>query len=194
MKEAEQRTRPKPTRPEPMLPHLPIPPLPSEGAEMKKDPALPGETPLTPPADDLLLPADTPVHRSSSSFSFPTPTTLIPSNLSKSSSDTASSTGAAPRFLQNSTALQQELSEQLAQMATQLKRNALHFSDSLAKDQAVVEDTQQKLEGNFDVMQKERIRLRDHKGKSTSTTCLVVLIIVTVLMLFMLMVSIIRFT
>jgi hypothetical protein len=32
----------------------------------------------------------------------------------------------------NSNALQQELSDQLAHMATQLKRNAIHFSDSLA--------------------------------------------------------------
>ena len=79
-------------------------------------------------------------------------------------------------------------------MAAQLKRNAIHFSASLAKDQAVVEDAQQKLESNYDVMTKERVRLRDHRGKSGSTTCMVLAIVVLVLVLFMLMVSIIRFS
>lgn len=79
-------------------------------------------------------------------------------------------------------------------MATQLKRNAQHFSNSLAQDQAVVEETQQKLESNFDIMQKERVRLRDHRGKSGSTTCLVMLIMMTVLLLFVIMVYLIRFT
>ncbi|KII92205.1 hypothetical protein PLICRDRAFT_464542 [Plicaturopsis crispa FD-325 SS-3] len=67
------------------------------------------------------------------------------------------------------------MSEQLAQMATQLKRNAMHFSESLARDQAVVDEAQEKLEGNYDVMKKERVRLRDHRGKSGSTTCLVLM-------------------
>lgn len=79
-------------------------------------------------------------------------------------------------------------------MATQLKRNALHFSDSLVKDKAVVEETQEKLEGNLGVMLKERLRLRDFRGKSQSTTCLVVGIVVTVLLLFMFMVSVVRFS
>ena len=60
-------------------------------------------------------------------------------------------------------------------MATQLKRNAIHFSDSLAKDQAVVEDAQMKIEGNYDVMQRERLRVRDLRGTTGSTTCLVVI-------------------
>lgn len=144
---------------------------------------------------DDLLPADTPTYPPSTSVSFPTPMTLIPTLPSpEGGKASAVTTGAAPRFLQNSTALQQELSDQLAQMATQLKRNAVHFSGTLARDQAVVEETKTKLESNFDDMHKERIRLRDHRGKSGSTTCLVVLIVLTVVLLFMLMVSIIRFT
>jgi len=79
-------------------------------------------------------------------------------------------------------------------MAVQLKRNALHFSDSLSKDKATVEEAQQKLERNFDVMQKERIRLRDHRGKSSSTTWLVVAIVLAVVLLFSLMVLLIRLT
>lgn len=79
-------------------------------------------------------------------------------------------------------------------MAQQLKRNAVHFSNSLEKDKAVVEDAQIKLEGNYEVMQKERVRLRDHRGKSWGTTCMVVGIVLLVLLVFMLMVSVIRFS
>ena len=79
-------------------------------------------------------------------------------------------------------------------MATQLKRNAIHFSESLAKDQAVVEDAQEKIEGNYDVMKKERLRVRDLRGKTGSTTCLVVMSVVAVLVAFVFMVLLIRAT
>ncbi len=130
----------------------------------------------------------------------PATPTRTPLSYSASSTSTAtavepsSSTLNARKRLQASTALQEELSVQLAQMATQLKRNALHFSDSLVKDEAVIEETQEKLEGNFGVMLKERLRLRDFRGKSRSTTWLVVGIVIAVLLLFMLMVSVIRFS
>ncbi|KAH0580296.1 hypothetical protein H2248_001809 [Termitomyces sp. 'cryptogamus'] len=156
---------------------------------------------LSIPTDDLLLPADTPSYPSSTSFSFPTPMTLIPTTIPSStdpstSTSTAVTTGAAPRlgFLQNPNAIQEELFDQISQMATQLKRNTVHFSELLTKDKAVVEETKEKLESNFDVMQKERLRLRDHRGKSWGTTWLSVLVMVTVLLLFVIMVGIIRFT
>jgi len=79
-------------------------------------------------------------------------------------------------------------------MAQQLKRNAMHFSSSLEKDKSVVEDAQQKLEGNYDVMQKERVRLRDRSSASRSNTCLVIGVVALVLLVFMLMVSVIRFS
>jgi len=107
------------------------------------------------------------------------------------SKPTARSTAAG---LQNSQALQQELSDQLALMASQLKRNAQHFSDTLSKDNALVEETGEKLESNFGFMQKERVRLRDHSGKSWNTTWLVFGSITLVLTLFVLMVAIIRVT
>lgn len=84
--------------------------------------------------------------------------------------------------------------DQVAHMATQLKRNTLHFSEMLRKDQAVVEETKEKLESNFDVMQKERLRLRDHRSKSWGTTWLTVLVVLAVLILFVMMVGIIRLT
>lgn len=77
-------------------------------------------------------------------------------------------------------------------MATQLKRNALHFSDSLAKDKAVIEETQEKLEGNLGTMLKERLRLRDFRSKGRSTTYLVVGIVLAVLLLFIFTVAAIR--
>jgi hypothetical protein len=91
-------------------------------------------------------------------------------------------------------AVHEELSAQLAQMATQLKRNAIHFSDTLAKDQAVVEGTQLKMESNFDELQKERVRLRDHSGKSRGTTWLTLFSIIVVFASFFVMFFIIRFT
>jgi SNARE protein 1 len=117
---------------------------------------------------------------------------LVPT-LPASSSATSKIT-ATPTLLQNSRALQEELSEQLALMATQLRRNATHFADSLVKDKSVVEAMQEKLEGNFDFMKKERVRLRDFRGKSGGTTCLVIMSILVVLVAFMLMVMVIRVT
>jgi hypothetical protein len=128
---------------------------------------------------------------------------LLPSNPAESTNAATSayargfSSSATVRKLggtQTSMALQEELSSQLELMAQQLKRNAMHFSDSLVKDKAVVEDAQVKLEVNHDVMMKERTRLRDHRGKSLGTTCMTLGIVVLVLVVFMLMVSLIRFS
>ena len=59
-----------------------------------------------------------------------------------------------PALLQNSAALQEEMSEQLAAMAAQLKRNAVHFAGALEKDRAVVQGAQEKVGRNYDVMQR----------------------------------------
>jgi len=199
VKEVEQRTVPKPKRRQPLLAQLQPPsPLPSEDASSSIKEAIRQQraesSEVLPTNDHLSFPADELSVASESSFTSLVPT-LIPSTLpSKNVASTAISTAATQRFPQSSTAIQQELSEQLAQMATQLKRNATHFSESLAKDKGVVEEMQHKLERNLDVMQKERLRLRDHRSKSKSTTCLVVGIIMTVLLLFMIMVYVIRFT
>ncbi|KAF9497914.1 hypothetical protein BDN71DRAFT_1587875 [Pleurotus eryngii] len=180
LKDVGKRFTPKRARPKSILAQLPVPGVGGGGAPAGLDES----APLL-PADDLLLPPlETP--------SFPSP---IPTLLATTAPPLASkSTAVAPKFLHNTHALHEELSEQLAQMATQLKRNAVHFSESLAKDQAVVEDAQEKLEGNLGMMTKERVRLRDHRGKSGSTTCLVVLSLITVCALFVLMFFVIRFT
>ena len=50
-------------------------------------------------------------------------------------------------------AIYEELSVQLTQMTTQLKRNAVHFSDTLARDQVVVKEPKLKLKSIHDPMQ-----------------------------------------
>jgi len=147
------------------------PPPYQEGDEVVEDPTSPKPTPPTPedlPITDDLLTA---------------PSEKLPSPTSSSR-----------RVPLSTTAVHEELSAQLAQMATQLKRNAIHFSDTLAKDQAVVEETKLKLESNFDELQKERTRLRDHSGKSRGTTWLTAFSVIAVLVSFFVMFFIIRFT
>jgi heme/copper-type cytochrome/quinol oxidase subunit 3 len=79
-------------------------------------------------------------------------------------------------------------------MTTQPKRNAIHFSDTLARDQAVVEETKLKMESNYDSMHEERTRLRDHTSKSRNTTWLTLFSIIAVFVSFFVMFFIIRFT
>ena len=92
------------------------------------------------------------------------------------------------------TALHEELASQLEVMAAQLKRNAIHTSTSLARDRAVLEDLDVKVEANHEVMTKERTRLRDHSSKSSGTTWLSLGIILLVLLIFVVMVGLIRFS
>lgn len=126
----------------------------------------------------------------SPSFVSPVPTLISPL-FPTASKSTAIATGA---FSENSKARQEAMTEQLAQMAVQLRKNAERFSDSLGKDKAVIEELDTKLGGNLDEMGKERIRLRDHRGKSGSTTCLTIFAVVGVLVVFMFMIALIRLT
>ncbi|KAG6907324.1 hypothetical protein DXG01_009406 [Tephrocybe rancida] len=156
-----------------ILPTLPRPAPPRsltlDLAPSSSLPTVDGEGPAV-PTDDLLLPADTSAYPTSTSFIFPTPIpplSAIPSTSTtnllppfQSTSTAAATTG----FLPASNALQNELTTQLANMAAQLRRNAQHFSETLGRDQAVTDELQEKLTGNFDVMKKERVRLRDHRA------------------------------
>jgi Membrane fusion protein Use1 len=187
---------PKAARPEPFLPHIPIPTTVNGTAPRLSEATTPPSLNIAPPplptGDLLLFPSDqSTLLPPSSSNLLTSPNTLL-SPVAPASAKKSVATATA--VLQNSSALQQELSDQLAQMASQLKRNAIHFSESLARDQAVVDDTQVKIEGNHDVMMKERIRLRDHRGKSGLTTCLVLMSLLVVVISFMLMFFVIRFT
>jgi len=79
-------------------------------------------------------------------------------------------------------------------MAAQLKRNVQHFSASLEKDKDVIEETQDKIDGNFSLMLKERIQLRDFRTRSKGSTWMVIGVVVIVLALFVVMVGVIRFS
>jgi hypothetical protein len=105
---------------------------------------------------------------------------------------TPDSANKGERKIDHSNTLQSELASQLASMATQLKRNAIYFSESLEKDHAVVTDAQEKVERNFESMKKERTRLRDHSADSRGMTCFVVFSLVMVSVLFTLMILIMR--
>ena len=192
--EVNDRIKPPTTRPTPILPTLPLPkiskpPVPSiyvsdehASARTQHDTSHGESKSVT---GQLRSPSDTLLDTA------PVSATLLPADPPSSA---APSTKAAPAFLQNSSAIQEELSAQLAQMATQLKRNAQHFSESLEKDKALVQETQEKLERNHDVMSRERVRVRDHHSKSWGTTWLVMLSMIVALVGFILTFFVIRFT
>ncbi|KAG8970330.1 hypothetical protein FRC03_009603 [Tulasnella sp. 419] len=115
---------------------------------------------------------------------------------SKESAESASGPTTTTRQTATSSSLQtqEELSAQLAQMAAQLKRNALHFSDSLAKEKGVLEEAQVKLESNYGLMKIQRLRLRDFTGKSGGTTWMVLGAIACVIIAWVIMFMIIRLT
>jgi hypothetical protein len=115
---------------------------------------------------------------------------FLPPDRMPSGGDAAS----ASALLQHSTALQEELAEQLAQMAGQLRRNAEHFSSALVADQGVLRAAEEKVGANLDVMKRERVRLRDHRGKALGTTCLTISSVVVVAIAFLVMFFVIRFT
>ncbi|KAH9069753.1 hypothetical protein EDB83DRAFT_2674117 [Lactarius deliciosus] len=142
--------RPEPSRLEPFLPTLPCP---SPCVPPKPDLPTDAEASVAAAAAD----ADLLLGESDGPFLPPdrTPSTAGTHN---TGGDTASES-ALP---QHSTALQEELAAQPAQMAGQIRRNAEHVSGALAAGE--------KAGANLDVMKRERARLRDHRGKALGTT------------------------
>ncbi len=69
-----------------------------------------------------------------------------------------------------------------------------HFSTALAADQAVLHNAEEKIGTNYDVMKRERLRLRDHRGKSLGTTCLTITSVLVVAIAFLVVFFILRFT
>lgn len=199
-----------PPRVEPILPTLPLPPsstrrvTPSvvHGLASPSDATSGPIEEAKPPAADvglllgsaeeenLRLPFDNTVDEGAASSSILFPHTKIPVPSLASAVDAAPSQGLLP----HSTALQEELSAQLAQMAGQLRRNAEHFSTALAADQAVLRGAEEKIGANYDVMKRERVRLRDHRGKSLGTTCLTITSVLVVAFAFLVMFFLLRFT
>ncbi|KAJ7248618.1 hypothetical protein B0H12DRAFT_1123470, partial [Mycena haematopus] len=194
MQELEKRTAPKQTRLQPILPQIPAPPdEPEPAPRPQRTPdaiIAPGEdpSPATLPTDGLLLSgADVARARLLSSPH----DTLFPSFTSATKSTT---TAVEPRNMQLSNARQRDMADQMELMATQLKRNAIHFGELLAKDQAVLEETDKKLEGNFGYMQQTQTRTKSLNAKTRSSTWIRMLIILFVVVVFMFMVFFMRFS
>ncbi|EJD02919.1 uncharacterized protein FOMMEDRAFT_85219 [Fomitiporia mediterranea MF3/22] len=216
--EINEDLKPRPHLPNPILPTLPRPSLLSQQADSAEDEKLrlaanevlmhvdvselngqdtvPPSTlsmePQISTEDEDFLPDTLPNKLSNPS------TTLIPPALPSTSTSTDSTSRPAGSItggpLQTSTALHEELSNQLAQMATQLRRNAEQFGEALASDEGVVKETQEKLERNYDEVSKERVRLRDHSAKSSGTTCFVFLAVIAVVTAFFMTFLVIRVT
>ncbi|KAJ6551425.1 hypothetical protein B0H19DRAFT_1220745 [Mycena capillaripes] len=200
MQELEKRTAPKQTRPEPILPQLPTPPEepeptpPQQRASPPDAIIVPVEEPdsATLPTDNLLFSVSDVARSSFSSSVSPPLTTLLPPSFPTTTKSTT--TAFEPRLLQHSNARQRDMAEQMHLMATQLKRNAVHFGELLAEDQRVVEGTERKLEGNFGYMQQTQVRAKALNAKTWSSTWINMLIIVVVLVLTFFMISLIRFS
>jgi len=216
MLQVNQQLTPPVRRPKPLLPSI-RPPPPRSATSKSSEPTtspveatlglIPAEaTSLAVDVQDLLL-ASPPISSPSASSLASSPASIPAPGQEPGPSHTSSTTPgpslaapsstkitATPTILQNARAIQDQLSEQLALMATQLRRNATHFSASLEKDKAVIEGMETKVEGNYEWMKRERIRLRDFRGKSGGTTCLVIMSVIVVLIAFMIMMFIIRLT
>ncbi|GBE80445.1 hypothetical protein SCP_0301600 [Sparassis crispa] len=183
--EVDKRVSPKAIRPEAILPSLSIPSAPTDVSRLSLEPMQPQFSPglsselAVPPlsAQDLLLsPSNEPVlyHPPIGLSAIPLPPYFVPTPTPAKPTPSTSKPTATPAFLQNSAAVHEELSTQLAQMVTQLKRNALHFSGSLEADKAIVVAAQEKIERNHEVMTRERGHLRVVGGKTLSTTWIVI--------------------
>jgi len=82
----------------------------------------------------------------------------------------------------------------MAEMATQLKKNAQFFGKALEDDKEAMERAEAIIEKNLTTMQKERGRLGTYSGKSRSTTWLVFLSVAVVGVSWVLMFFLIRIT
>lgn len=120
------------------------------------------------------------------------PVTLLPASTSGPSSAKASEI--SPEFLNASRQTQDEISERLAEMAVQLRRNAHHFATALEDDKDALAEADTKLDTNLSTIQKERGRLGTYSSKSRGTTWLVVISILVVIIAWVIMFVVIRLT
>ncbi|KAJ1304776.1 hypothetical protein OPQ81_005912 [Rhizoctonia solani] len=157
--------------------------------EQEKGPELRG------PESDLL--PSTPLPEPEANYGRPatsvsTSESLLPPRYRSSAS--TSPTTELPAFMHTSLQTQEDLSEQLAQMAAQLKRNAQTFAAQLHEDNALVQLAHDQLEGVHTRVKTERATLRDFRGKSGYTTCMTIGIIIVVVISWVVMFLMIKVT
>ncbi|KAG8887228.1 hypothetical protein FRB98_000325 [Tulasnella sp. 332] len=159
-----------PPRPKSLLASkgLPRPALPTASVNLEPDQDIPEAELL--PSEDLMPPMARSREDPTSVYS-PSPSqTVEPLHTKSELCLKVGSIPERPGFLTTSLETQEELAEQLAQMGHQLKLNALHLANSLAKEKGMIEGASEKLENNLGNMTKERVKLRDHSSKSGWTT------------------------
>jgi hypothetical protein len=103
-------------------------------------------------------------------------------------------TEATSAFLTTSRQTQEEITARMAEMATQLKKNAQFFGKALEDDKEAIAQAEALLEKNMATTQKERGRLGAYSGKSRGTTWLVFLSVAVVGVAWVLMFFLIRIT
>ncbi|TCD65061.1 hypothetical protein EIP91_003299 [Steccherinum ochraceum] len=207
-RDVEKRVSSKRFRPEALLPTLPTPEPPTPPTPKATLPLLdvdtaPRETLLSSglavpntafSTHDLLLSPSDAVPDSAYPHHHDRPPAALPSKTRRSTSSQPAPLAPTSSILQNSRAIQDELSSHLAHMASQLRRNALHFSHALETDKAVVQDAQAKLERNYGVMRRERGRLGEHHARSWGMAGVWVVSVLVVVVGFLLAFFVIRVT
>ncbi|CAE6460802.1 unnamed protein product [Rhizoctonia solani] len=208
LNDVRSRALPKKSKPPSYLSHVP-PPRPKPVAqptitvtneevkspeEMTSEALLPVEEKafeLKGPESDLL--PTTPLPEPQVKYTrLETSESLLPPRSRPSAS--ASPTADLPAFMHTSLQTQEDLSEQLAQMAAQLKRNAQTFAAQLHEDNALVQIAHDQLEGVHTRVKTERTSLRDFSGKSGYTTCMTIGIIIVVIISWVMMFFMIKVT
>ncbi|KAG8742826.1 hypothetical protein FRC10_000872 [Ceratobasidium sp. 414] len=194
-------SRVPPPRPKPVTrPEIIVTPSASKPSELDSDALLPAdeEKPRLQSPENDLLPA-TPVPEPEPKFSSPEssepPTErLLPHSRPPIPAPATPQIPDMPAFMHTSLQTQEDLSEQLAQMAAQLKRNAQTFAAQLHEDNALVQLAHDQLEGVHTRVKTERTTLRDFRGKSGYTTCMVMGAVAVVMISWVMMFFLIKVT
>ncbi|KAK1924044.1 hypothetical protein DB88DRAFT_488940 [Papiliotrema laurentii] len=90
--------------------------------------------------------------------------------------------------------LHEELGGQLADMSHRLKLNAVHFSNSLEAEKALLETSQETLENNLTATRSSKKNLSAVSKKGRGTTCMTLGVVILVLIIFVWTYMLIRFT
>ncbi|KAG8714868.1 hypothetical protein FRC08_011336 [Ceratobasidium sp. 394] len=208
--EIRERSQPKQSKPPSFLSHVP-PPQPKPVIRPEIIVTSSASRPSESDTSDALLPADEEEYKSPSPENDLLPATPRPEPKSSSPESSESPTEpllphsrpsapAAPQipdmpaFMHTSLQTQEDLSEQLAQMAAQLKRNAQTFAAQLHEDNALVQLAHDQLEGVHTRVKTERTTLRDFRGKSGYTTCMVMGAVAVVMVSWVMMFFLIKVT
>ncbi|CUA66659.1 hypothetical protein RSOLAG22IIIB_00100 [Rhizoctonia solani] len=217
LNDVRSRAQPKKSKPPSYLSHVPPPrpkpvlqPTVTVTSEEIKSPEEMTSQALLPVGDDEdrgpaprspvndLLPS-TPLPQLETKHTRPNPSdpssdSLLPPRSRPSASVSASPTTDLPAFMHTSLQTQEDLSEQLAQMAAQLKRNAQTFAAQLHEDNALVQLAHDQLEGVHTRVKTERSTLRDFSSKSGYTTCMTIGIMAVVIISWVMMFLMIKVT